>query len=62
MIEVAHDLLEFPLPHLPMAHGHPSFGNEGAQPLSGLLDGAHLVVHEEHLSSPEQLPEYRFLH
>ena len=47
--EVVHDAGQVSLFHLPMRHGNRSIGNETAQLGLQQVDGAHPVVHEEHL-------------
>ena len=60
--EGEHDLLEGPLPHLPVGDGHPGLGDPLLQPAGRRGDGLHLVVHVVDLPAAGQLPPDGRLH
>ena len=61
VIEVGHDLFQFPLRKLSMGHAHAGFWYQFLQMLAGLVDRLHFIVQVEHLSAPQQFPQHGFL-
>ena len=57
MVEVEHDLLEFPLRHLPVADADARLGNQLLQPLLDAADVFNAVVYEIHLAAALDLAQ-----
>ncbi len=58
MVEVQHELLEIPLPHLTVPDRDVRLGHELAQRLGGFLDGLDGIVHVVDLSAAADLAQH----
>jgi len=57
LVEIAHDLFQFPLAHLPMGHGDARFRKERAQALMLIFHGLYFVIEKIQLSSALQFAQ-----